>query len=149
MSGNRHHIIPRFLIKGFSTPQNSGKGFSQSSKETKKKKKNEQFYTVVHETKHIYPTNINNVFVEKLFYGEKGEANCDDKITEQEKTYSRAINQLRNESKSIPIKDPIFSEFLCHLAMRSRTLRQFSTKMADFTIEGIGKSLSNQQNIIK
>ena len=146
MSGQRHHIIPRFLIKGFSTPQESGKGFSQPSKKTKKK--NEQFYTVVHENKKIYRNNINNVFVEKLFYGEKEEANCDDKITEQEKTYSRVINQLRNESKSIPIKEPIIPEFVCHLAMRSRTLRQFSTKVADFAIETIGETFSNHQNLI-
>ena len=147
MSGSRHHIIPRFLIKGFATEKKSGQGFYQSS--DKRKKKNQQFYTVVYEYNKSYPNNIKNVFVEKLFYGEKGEANCDDKITEQEQTYSRAIDQLRNESKSIPIKEPIVSEFVCHLAMRSHTLRQFSTKMADFTIEEISKSLSSQHNIIK
>jgi len=79
----------------------------------------------------------------------QGEANCDDKITEQEKTYSRAIDKLRNESKSIPIKDPIVSDFLCHLSRRSRPLRQFSTKVADFAIEGISKSFSEEQNVIK
>ncbi|QDZ41668.1 DUF4238 domain-containing protein (plasmid) [Euhalothece natronophila Z-M001] len=147
MSGSRHHVIPRFLLKGFATEKKTGQGFSQSS--NKKKKKNQQVYTVVYEYNKSYQNNIKNVFVEKLFYGEKAEANCDNKITEQEKTYSRAIDELRNESKSIPIKDPIFSEFLCHLAMRSRALRQFSTKMANFTIEGISKCLSNHQNIIK
>jgi hypothetical protein len=98
MSGSRHHVIPRFLLKGFATEKKSGQGFSQSS--NKKKKKNQQFYTVVYEKQkaHPYSSNINNVFVEKLFYGEQGEVNCDNKITEQEKTYSRAIDQLRNES---------------------------------------------------
>jgi len=71
MSGSRHHVIPRFLIKGFATDKKSGKGFSQSSK--KSKKKNQQFYTVVHENNNIYSANINNVFVEKFFYGKKGE----------------------------------------------------------------------------
>jgi len=54
MAGNRHHVIPKFLLKGFTS-----------------RIKSNQFYTNVYLGNKTYESNIINVGVDKDFYVKK------------------------------------------------------------------------------
>lgn len=69
MAGSRHHVIPRFLLRGF------------ASRVTSKANKKENIFVWVHSKgKAPYECNIVNVGVEREFYGQ-GAQSVDDEIT--------------------------------------------------------------------
>ena len=92
MAGNRHHYIPRFLQKGFSS----------------KKRKKEVYTFVFTKDKKPYEPNLINVGLETDFYGNPHESTADDKITTEEDKYVGFIEKLRtiNSTQSV---DPTLS----------------------------------------
>lgn len=107
MSGSRHHFIPRFLQKGFSS--------RSTSKDT-------HCWTFPKNAEAFQP-NIKNVGIETLFYSVSSEIELDDKISkEEEYSFSPLTDRLRanltNEEDSIKI-----SSMLAHLEIRSQHFR--------------------------
>lgn len=107
MSGSRHHFIPRFLQKGFSS--------RSTNKDT-------YCWTFPKNAKAFQP-NIKNVGIETLFYSISSEIELDDKISkEEEYSFSPLIDKLRanlaSEEDSIKI-----SSMLAHLEVRSQHFR--------------------------
>lgn len=64
MAGIRHHILPKFLLKGFASKVDG----------------QEVFTWVYRKEGKVFEANTLNVSVEKHFYGKTGELNVDDEI---------------------------------------------------------------------
>jgi hypothetical protein len=82
MAGKRHHIIPRFLMKGFASRVDG-----------------ENIFTWVYRKKsNPFEANTKNINIENYFYGKENEnAYADDKITLLEKNkLSPLVNELRD-----------------------------------------------------
>lgn len=89
MAGIRHHILPRFFLKGFAS-----KFVGQ-----------EAFTWVYRREGKIFEANILNVGVEKHFYGKAGELNVDDEITDVERGFAILLDQLRRKDNAYEIRN--------------------------------------------
>ena len=107
MAGVRHHILPRFLLKGFASKQD----------------KDSVFVWVHRKNAPPFEANTINISVEKHFYGREGEINADDEITRIEGGYSDLINELRGAKKSVDYCSPEIAEFIAHLSIRTKNVR--------------------------
>ena len=107
MSGTRHHFIPRFLLRGF-TSQFVG---------------DEQFVWVVRRDRSPFNTNIRNIAVEGHFYTIDGSAIVDDLITDVEPDLAKFVSELC-ASPDLPIDPNRAAHLLAHLEVRTRHLRQ-------------------------
>lgn len=113
MAGRRHHTIPRFLLKGFAS--------SSRGKAT-------NVWCYRKNAPGLEP-NIENVGVERDFYGVEGESDLDEKITALESDYARFVIDLRDGRYGAgPIDDQRIAEFVTHMALRTRSLRQSVTQ---------------------
>lgn len=127
MSGERHHFIPRFLQKGFSSRQT---------------KKDIYCWAFPKEEKPFQP-NIKNVGIETLFYSIASETELDDKISlEEESIYSPLIIKLRkgiiNNCDAIEI-----SGMLAHFEIRSQHIRSNAKTIMSECAQTIKNILSN------
>jgi hypothetical protein len=104
MAGIRHHILPRFLLKGFAS-----KVVGQ-----------EVFTWVYRKEGKIFEANIINVGVEKHFYGKEGELNVDDEITDVERGFAILLDELRRNDNAYEIHNPKMAEFVGHLSSRTK-----------------------------
>lgn len=107
MAGIRQHIIPRFLLKGFAS-KTVGK---------------EVFTWVFRAEGKRFESNIINVGVEKYFYGKDGDDTVDDEITDIEREFAILLDKLRAYDHGMKIVSPKIAEFICHLAIRTKHLR--------------------------
>ena len=84
MAGTRHHIVPRFLLRGFASH----------------KVGDETYAWVYRAGREPFNTNITNIAVEGHFYTHKNRSNVDDSITDAEgpfangKRLSDALSKL-------------------------------------------------------
>ncbi|MBD2207823.1 DUF4238 domain-containing protein [Calothrix sp. FACHB-1219] len=133
MSGKRHHILPRFLLKGFAN-----------------KKQGEQVLTwVYHKGKKPYKNNIINVSVEKHFYGKEGEIDADTEITNVEYKYSVLIDELRNRTysgKVVEVETNLIPDFIAHLSIRTKHLRDSINESTAFVLSEIENNLFEYTN---
>jgi hypothetical protein len=107
MAGIRHHILPRFLLKGFAS-----KVVGQ-----------EVFTWVYRKEGKVFEANIVNVGVEKHFYGKEGELNVDDEITDVERDFAILLDGLRRKDDANEIRDSKIADFVGHLSSRTKHLR--------------------------
>jgi Protein of unknown function (DUF4238) len=107
MAGIRHHILPRFLLKGFAS-----KVIGQ-----------EVFTWVYRKEGKFFEANIVNVDVQKHFYGKEGELNVDDEITDVERGFAILLDELRRKENAYEIRDSKMAEFVGHLSSRTKHLR--------------------------
>lgn len=106
MSGVRHHVIPLFLLKGFSS-----------------KVKGKEVYTWLYQKdKEPCEANIKNIGVARNFYGKEGEISADEEITYLESGYAKLIDKLRS-SYIKEVHDSKLPEFVAHLCVRTKHLR--------------------------
>lgn len=109
MAGSRHHFIPRFLMRGFST--------------LKKKKKKKEYQTWVYKLNKIFPTNTMNINVETYFYGTENDTELDDKITQSEGMFLRYFDEIKDYKKSTNLDKSFCINFLVHVVQRSKYVR--------------------------
>lgn len=105
MAGSRHHFIPRFLMRGFST--------------LKKKK----YQTWVYKQNKIFPTNTVNINVETYFYGTENDTELDDKITQSENMFLSYFDKIKDYKKSMDLDKDFCINFLVHVVQRSKYVR--------------------------
>lgn len=136
MAGVRHHILPKFLLKGFA-----------SRVEGKEKKK---IYTW------LYPKNgepceasIKKVGVEKHFYGKEGELCVDCDITNFESEYALLLDQLRISSIENEIIDQRIANLITHLVTRTKHIRDSYRESTEFLIDEILNNFLVADNIKK
>lgn len=134
MSGRRHHILPRFLMKGFATH----------------KKKN--FYSYVTEKNKKEPChrNINNINVEKDFYRIKGSNVPDDLVTDLENSLlSNFAEELRKINKTQAIDAKQSAVFFSHIMIRTKSLRESLLSLIDKFPQCIKNQFLDHQNCRK
>lgn len=122
MAGSRQHFIPRFLKKGFSS----------------KIQKTECYTWVFTKNSIPYETNLRNVGLENFFYGKPGESEVDEIITDREGYYSEQLDQLREINSDCELNGIFPAEFITHLIVRAKHLRE-SFKNAGASIVDIAR----------
>jgi hypothetical protein len=129
MAGRRHHIIPRFLQKGFASRTH----------------KNEFFVWVYRKEKKPFESNVNNIIIEKDFYGKDDEEfNADDAITQAEAVnFSPLINQLKNENGSVSSLNTEISKLIAHISIRTKQLRSSFVETADYLTDELDTYMSD------
>jgi hypothetical protein len=107
MSGERQHFLPRFLLKGFSS-----------------RSVGDQVYVwAARKNAATFEANIANVGVAKDFYGESGQGTIDEAITDTESNFAALIESLRAETQTTPISNATIADFVTHLMIRTKHLR--------------------------
>lgn len=120
MAGSRQHFLPRFLMKGFSSKIQKG-----------------EYYTwVFTRDSKPYETNLKNIGLENFFYGSAEESEVDEVITQKENYYYGHLDNLRENNSDCNLSDPFPAEFITHLIVRAKHLRE-SFKNAGATIVSI------------
>lgn len=129
MAGIRQHHIPKFLQKGFASHQDG-----------------ENIFTWVFRKGHApFNTDLSNVGVERFFYTEKNDSIADDIITEAEINYSKLIHNLRDNYSIGRIDDPLVPEFIAHLEVRTRHLRQNILESTDYLVDRLLAFISDDE----
>ncbi len=128
MAGAKQHVLPRFLQKGF------------ASRLVKRPNRQDFVYTWVYR-KGVEPfeSKTENVGFEKDFYNE-GELNVDDEITDLERSFAVMLDELRAKDDGYKIRSPDIADFVGHLSIRTKHLRDtlidtaevFSTMMFEY-----------------
>jgi hypothetical protein len=132
MSGKRQHYLPQFLVKGFS---------SRSAHSN-------HFVWVYRKGKVPFESNIINVGVEKDFYSED-DSTVDEKITDAEIGYAELINELRTFKKTVKINEKMLPDFIAHLEIRTRNVRESLLEMSDLFLNEIIKFFQEPENVNK
>jgi hypothetical protein len=131
MAGNRQHILPRFLLKGFASRVTGS----------------EVFTWVYRKEANVFEANIINVGVEKNFYGREGEVTADAEITNLENEFAILLDELRRKSDQSQIHDPKLAEFVAHLCVRTRHLRESFRESSEVLLSKISEHLFNAENL--
>lgn len=135
MAGTRHHIIPKFLQKGFAS-------------EIQKKKGKEIVFTWMYR-KEAEPCRLatTNIGVEEHFYGRNGEPNVDDKITLLETyQYAPLLKKLRTKSDKtgvVVVNEPLIADFISHLCTRTKNFRESFSQSTDYCMAEIDNYFSD------
>ena len=133
MAGVRHHILPRFLLKGFAS-RIQGDGV---------------FTLVYRKNKPPFETNIINIGTEKYFYGERGNVCADDVITSLENEYAYMVEELRDKEDQVEVSDKRIGEFVVHLFLRAKLLRNFFKNSMEYMTNAITEYFSDTENVKK
>ncbi len=131
MSGNKQHILPKFLLKGFAS-----------------RIEGEKIYTWVY-PRHQNPAeaNIKKIGVEKYFYGKESESCIDDDITKFEGEYAPLLDELRAISGQNEIYDNRIAYLITHLVTRTKHLRDSYRESIEFLIEKMTEYFSDFNNL--
>jgi hypothetical protein len=135
MAGTRHHILPKFLLKGFA-----------SKVITKAEKQDDVFVWVYRKGVIPYESKTTKVGVEKHFYGKEGELNVDDEITDIEPSFAVPLDQLRVQSDGSKVSDEKVIEFITHLSARTKHLRDSIIDTTGFLVDNLFGYLSDYDN---
>ena len=119
MAGTIQHILPKFLLKGFAS----------------RIQKKEVLTWVYRKDKPPFETNIKNIGAERNFYGKEGKLSVDPEITDFEGKYAPLLDELRAIRKNQEIYDPRIANFITHLAIRTKHIREFFRESSEFIIE--------------
>lgn len=131
MTGIRHHILPKFLLRGFES-----------------KTIDRTVFAWVYSKKHSHrEMSTKDISVEKYFYGRGEEVNIDPEITEIEPEFADLLNYLREKSEEV--SDPRIAKFITHLSTRTKHLRDSVGESMEFLNEYLDKYFSDFENIKK
>jgi len=129
--GPRQHILPRLLLKGFASRVEGNK-----------------IFTWVHwKNGKILEVSIKDVSVGKSFYGKEGEASVDAEISVFENRFGGLINELRDKANGTVIRDPSIADFITHLCVRTKHLRDSFQRPSEFLVNKLQEYLSNIKNV--
>ncbi|HKO96804.1 MAG TPA: DUF4238 domain-containing protein [Pyrinomonadaceae bacterium] len=131
MSGKRQHILPRFLQKGFAS-----------------RIQDEKIFTYVYRKGGThFETTLENVGLENYFYGKAGETSADEEITKIEGGYSQLTNALRCEPDGTRVADLRVADFVAHLTIRTKQLREFFRESGEYLLDEITAYLSSPEHM--
>jgi uncharacterized protein with HEPN domain len=133
MAGDRQHVLPRFLLKGFAS-----------------RVERKGTYTWVYsKEREPFETNIINIGVEKYFYGGDGELNVDDDITDFEGEYAPLLDELREHKGQVDISDPRIANLITHFVVRTKHIRDSYRESIEYLAELMRQYFSDHNNIKK
>jgi len=129
MAGVRQHILPRFLTKGFSS----------------KIHKNECYTWAFTINGTPYEPNLRNIGLEKFFYGAPEESTVDEIITDKEITYIGQLEKLRAYESSGSVDNSFPAEFITHLIVRSKHIRESFQEAGSAIIDVVKTKLDSPE----
>lgn len=129
MAGARQHFFPRFVNKGFSS----------------KIQKNEYYTWVFTKDGIPYETNVRNIGLEKFFYGKPDESVVDEILTKQEVIFSEQLDQLRAFHSTCPLDGRFPSEFITHLIIRAKHLRESFQRAGSKVMDIVKRNLDSPE----
>lgn len=131
MSGKRQHYLPRFLLAGF------------SHRKTRK-----DYYCWAYRVDgKCYEVNIKNIGVEKFFYGSLSDTVVDDSITDIENNLSALVENLRSSAgKTLDSKLSLL-EFIVHISIRTRHMRESYSEAGNSLIDGIKEVMDTPEKL--
>jgi len=129
MAGSRQHFLPRFLIKGFSSRIH----------------KNEYYCWVFTKDNNPYEANLQNIGLEKYFYGKSEEMEVDEIITQQEVKYSAQLERVRSINSACTLDSRFPAEFIAHLIFRAKHLRITAQKAGETAISVMQAELNSPE----
>lgn len=135
MAGKRQHILPRFLQRGF------------ASNIVSKPNGRETVFTWYY-LKGLEPREVttDNVGLEKHFYGKAGELSVDNDITDLEDMFAPVIKELRDKHDGYEITDLTLADFVGHLSIRTKHVRDSFIDVAEIFTDTLFRFLANHQN---
>lgn len=134
MAGKRHHILPRFLMKGFASRTTN----------------NGVFVWAYRKMTSPFELNIINVNVEKGFYGTSVEEwDADKPITVVERDFAELIDNLRSNSNGIVQCSNRITDFIAHLFIRTKNTRQSAIIFGEEFLPKFLDFFYNPTNLIK
>jgi len=117
MSGTRHHYLPQFLQRGFSS----------------KFKKNECYSWYFRKSFEPVEANIKNIGCIKHFYGETKYSSLDNRITEIENDFSKMLQRVLSLPNRSEINEALLSHLFAHMSTRTLNCREsFNDGAKDF-----------------
>jgi hypothetical protein len=122
MAGNKHHIIPRFLQKGFAS-------------RIDKPNKNEKVFVFQYlkDAKAGREESTRNTMASRHYYG-KGETSADDEMTTFENEFLKPRIQALRDGSSISTRE--IGELVAHFSIRPKLVREAFTSMSkQFMVE--------------
>ncbi len=132
MSGKRQHFLPRFLLRGFAS-RTSG---------------DETYSWVFRKNSELFETNIVNIGVSKDFYGSAQDQPVDAQITELESKFAISVEELRRKKKTARIDDISIPDFVVHLAIRTKHLRDSFLESSDHLMQRLFEFLEDPLNLV-
>ena len=131
MAGIRHHILPRFLLRGFASRIDEEKVFTFVYRKRTKP----------------FEASTKDISVAKHFYGKEGDINVDAEITDLEVGYGDLVDELRKVNEQTEISDSQVPEFVTHLTIRTKHLRDSFRESSEFLIEKLHEHYSDSNNL--
>lgn len=131
MAGINQHYLPRLLLKGFAS-RIVGR---------------EIFTWAYHKERNVFEPNIKGISAERYFYGKQGDISAASEITELEGKYGALIHELREKDDGVQIQDSCVVEFVAHLCIRTKHLRDSLRESSEFLIDKISEYLSDYDNL--
>lgn len=128
MAGKRHHIIPKFLQKGFAS-----------------REENDTVWTWLYHKKIAEPREISttDALVSEHFYG-KGKQSADAEITEFEATkLAPLVDALRDGRCEVGEVRREIAGLVAHLSIRTKLLRKGFEEVSDKFLGGLGDIFGN------
>ena len=130
MSGIRHHILPRFLLKGFAS----------------RKEKQNYFAWVFRHEAVPFEANIDKIAVSKKFY-DSNVLDVDLEITDAETELGEYVNTLRRITYNTRLDVGLLPNLLTHLELRTRHLRESLLDVTNLLSDEIVHLLNDKSTI--
>ena len=131
MKGPRQHILPRLLLRGFASRVDGNK-----------------IFTWIHwKNGKSLEASIKDVSVGKYFYGKEREISVDAEISAFENNYAGFINELRDKPNGTVVTDSRAADFITHLCLRTKHLRDSFSYPSGFLVDKLHEFLSNSNNV--
>ena len=125
----RQHFIPQLLLRGFASRVDGDK-----------------YYAFEFRTKgEPRETAIRNIALEGYFYGQPGQTEIEQIIARKENRYGPLVQALRQGGCN-PQQKPLIDEFVNHLMVRTRTLRNSVVEPAQALLEIFSDELERPEN---
>jgi hypothetical protein len=135
MAGSKHHILPRFLLKGFAS-----KVIPRANRQ------DEVFVWAYRRGGKVFETKTTNVGFETHFYGKEGELNVDNEITAIEGEFAASLDKLRQQDDGFRVFDEKVLEFITHLTLRTKHLRDSIIDASGFFFDNVFGYFSDFEN---
>lgn len=126
MAGDNQHFIPQFLQRGFASRKEGKTAYTWLYRSGEPPKEDR----------------IRDIGAESQFYTEPGDTIVDDAITVAENKFGNLVNRLRTASFG-PVLEPDIPQFVAHMEVRTRHLRQSFFEGASFVIEQLLNFISD------
>ena len=130
MAGKRHHINPRFLLKGFVSPTHRNKKLTWAFRHGMEP----------------FKTNIGNVGVESNFYRHDNSLEADSAITEIEPIFANLLDKIR-AGEEAALFSPHLPEMIAHFEIRTKHLRNYLSQTAELAITSASNFLSDDNKL--